>query len=212
VVFIHCLKLTFSAGVTGLSVAQILSKNGYHVTIVAREMPRHRSLDYTSPWAGAIYRPWPAIDDQSKYEADLARTSYAAFKEIALDSSSGVRFVDGFDYFENPSEPYKTLAGGYSDIDDFTVLDESLLPPGVSFGTKYKTWCLNPPVYLQWLERNLVLKGVRFVRRRLNSAVEVFPLFNLEPTAIIVNCSGMGFCDPAVFPTRGKPICICQCI
>jgi len=112
-------------------------------------------------------------------------------------------FLDATEYFENPSDDYLKLKGRYSEIDGFRVLDASELPPGVEFGTTYKTWCLNPPVYCSWLERQLNLGGVQIVSASLVAILEVFPTLRDIDSRIVINCSGIGFSDPEVFPTRG---------
>jgi glycine/D-amino acid oxidase-like deaminating enzyme len=48
----------FSAGVSGLTTALLLSKNPKNkVTIVAKHMPGDYDIEYASPWAGANYSP-----------------------------------------------------------------------------------------------------------------------------------------------------------
>lgn len=196
--------MTFSAGVTGLTTALSLLRAGFQIIVVARELPEHRSINYTSPWAGAIYRPWPDIDPQSKYEADLARLTYETFKQISTeDPSGGVKLIEGYDYFRHPSKAYTSLEGRYSQIDGFRVLENSELPDGIKFGTTYRTWCLNPPVYLNWLKRQLIFGGVQFVQYNLANILEVFPVVKEPETTIVINCSGFGFSDPAMFPIRG---------
>lgn len=47
-----------SAGVSGLTTALILSRDGnYNITIVAKHMPGDYDIEYASPWAGANYLP-----------------------------------------------------------------------------------------------------------------------------------------------------------
>ena len=114
--------------------------------------------------------------------------------------------VDGFEYFEDPPNAYTTLEGRYSQIDGFRVLDNFELPDSVKFGTTYKTWCLNPLVYLSWLEGQLIRGGVQFVQSHLVNILEVFALLNEPKTTTVINCSGFGFSDEQVFPTRGNDI------
>lgn len=42
------------AGVQGLTVALILQKQGYDVTVIAKYWPGDLSIEYTSPWAGKV--------------------------------------------------------------------------------------------------------------------------------------------------------------
>jgi len=47
------------AGVTGLTTALVLQREGYeNITIVAKYMPGDRSIEYTSPWAAVNYAPY----------------------------------------------------------------------------------------------------------------------------------------------------------
>ena len=55
-----------SAGVSGLTTALSLAKNGGHnVTILAKHMPGDYDIEYASPWAGADWVPYvsPATND-----------------------------------------------------------------------------------------------------------------------------------------------------
>lgn len=50
--------MSFSAGVTGLTTALLLSKNPANkVTVIAKHMPGDYDIEYASPWAGASYMP-----------------------------------------------------------------------------------------------------------------------------------------------------------
>jgi D-amino-acid oxidase len=183
----------------------LLAKKGYKVVVIARERPSERSINYTSPWAGAHYRPVPDVDPQTRSEMDLMRVTYKVIKEIgSTHKESGVTCVQGFEYFENPSEAYIKLQGRYSDISGFRVLEKSELPPNVKFGTTYETWCLNPPQYLEWLENQLVSMGVQFLQSNLVNVVEVFTLLKEKDINTVINCSGTGIADPETFPIRGN--------
>jgi glycine/D-amino acid oxidase-like deaminating enzyme len=190
--------------VIGLTTALRLHQNGFQATIIARHGPKDRDIDYTSPWAGAHYRPIPDIDRIGRFEADLAIASHGIFKTISsTDESSGVEFVEGIEYFDTPSAAYLQLGGRYSKIDEFRVLNDSDLPEGVKFGVSYRTWCLDSPVYLTWLEQQLVSGGVRFVQHNLVSLMDAFSLVDDNKVSIVINCSGIGFSDPNSYPTRG---------
>ena len=192
------------AGVIGLTTALRLVQTGEKVVIIARHYPSDRDINYASPWAGAHYRPSPDIDSVGRLEADLARTTFEEFKKIAEDISSGVKLLVGIEYFEQPSKPYLDLKGHrYSDIDGFRVLDSSELPNNVKHGTAYNTYSLNPPIYLAWLERKLVLAGVKLIRYNLTGLLESFTILKDINSDVLINCSGFGFSDPNIYPTRG---------
>lgn len=170
---------------------------------MAREFPSDRSIDYASPWAGAHYRPIPATTPLEIKEHALTRVTYRVLEqEVATEPAAGITFLDGFDYLQEPSDMYSELRGGYGDIDGFRLLKNSELPEGVIWGAKYRTWCLNSPVYCAHLLRKFILKGGRTKRHSLRSIKDAFA--TAENVKTVVNCSGFGFDDPNVFITRGK--------
>lgn len=54
------------AGVVGLTTGLVLQRNGYQVKIIAEHWPGDFNIYYTSPWAGAIIRPEPKLDERGK--------------------------------------------------------------------------------------------------------------------------------------------------
>jgi hypothetical protein len=188
--------------VIGLTTALVLLRAGYRIQVIAVHKPGDLDINYTSPWAGAYYRSVPDVDPVSRLENDLAIIGYSTLKGIASrDESSGVHMIEAFEYLEAPTTDYQYLKGRYSDVDNFRVLEDHELPIGVRFGVSYTTWSINAPVYLAWLERQLQLGGVQFLNHKVQCIAEAIALFG-KATAII-NCSGWGFGDPLVFPTKG---------
>lgn len=112
--------------------------------------------------------------------------------------------MDGYDFLACPSEAYTQLRGGYGDAEGLQVLAKDELPKGmnVTFGTRYRTWSLNSPVYCAYLLRKFRLRGGKTLKRTLTCAEEAFSV--ASNVDMVVNCSGFGFGDPDVFPIRGK--------
>ncbi|TAQ86573.1 hypothetical protein B7494_g5098 [Chlorociboria aeruginascens] len=198
--------VVIGAGILGLTSALRLQESVSKETcilIAAREFPSDRSVNFASPWAGAHYRPIPVTNDQERREHALAQVTYRALKQQVLNEpEAGIVFLDGYEYLQSPSAAYRNLVGGYADIDGFRVLDETELPEGSTWGAKYRTWCLNPPVYCAHLLRKFILRGGKIVHCDLRSPNEAFTLATNVYT--VVNCSGFGFGDPASFITRGQ--------
>ena len=170
--------------------------------IIARDLPGTESIDYASPWSGAHYRPIPDVTPQGIREASLARRTYEHFKKYAADNpDASISFINGMDWLESPGEEYLTARTRYQDIDEFRVLNPEQLPPGVKWGASYKTWCVNTPVYLSHLMRRFLLNGGRMVQKQLESLSEAFTIH--ENVRTVINCTGVGFDDPASFITRG---------
>lgn len=146
--------IVLGSGIVGLTCALVLCETGFNVRIFADKLPTDiPDTSYTSPWAGAHFRPFPSRTESDKNEAALTRITLRYFEALARsEPESSVRFVEGIEYFELPDEPYLKLNGGYSEgIEGFQKLHKDQLPVGVKFGTKYRTWVLNAPYYLKYL-------------------------------------------------------------
>lgn len=206
--------IVVGAGVVGLSAALVLAENGYTVTVVARNLPTDPlSSEYTSPWAGAHFRPFPSRSVSDKREMRLTRRTQEYFKTLAkTEPWSSVKFVQGIEYFEAPDSYYSKISYGYSeDMEHFKVLSESEIPNGCKLGTQYKTWVLNSPHYIKYLQNKLMFKyGVQFHKQQVSSLQQVFEKFL---TNIVINCSGNGLQydgshDARCFPIRGQTLLV----
>ncbi|KAL8400714.1 hypothetical protein RB594_000930 [Gaeumannomyces avenae] len=223
--------VVIGAGVTGLSAASRLQDAGLRVTVVARDFPTpsetidaRASINYASPWGGAHNRwvvPPPTTTTTNTDTAAarvLARDHVFALETYAhMDALSrarpeaGVTFMPGIEYLEDPGrfegEGNHLLTEARArelGVEGFRVLDASELPRGVRWGCSYRTWCVNPMVYLAFLLRRLARRGAALVRREVRGPDEAWAL-GAELGAevdVVVNCSGVGFGDPDVFITR----------
>ncbi|KAL8393563.1 hypothetical protein RB595_003345 [Gaeumannomyces hyphopodioides] len=225
--------VVIGAGVTGLSAATRLQDAGHRVTVVARDFPTpsetidaRASINYASPWGGAHNRwvvPPPPGTDRTPAARVLARDHAFALETYAhMDALSrarpeaGVTFMPGIEYLEDPDRSEGGGGGGGAllteararelGVEGFRVLDAAELPRGVRWGCSYRTWCVNPMVYLAFLLRRLARGGAALVRREVRGPEEAWALGAELGAAVdvVVNCSGVGFGDPAVFITRGQ--------
>jgi D-amino-acid oxidase len=198
--------------VLGLTVAlciQNFVKRSQSILIVARDFPTSTSINYTSAWAGAHYRPVPGSSVQIVTEAKQARRTYEVFKQIAAEPAAGVKFMDGVEHLEAPPPEYieavRSKDGVYAHLDGFRELSKEELPAGVKLGVRYRTYCLNPPVYCAHLLRKFVLRGGETKEYTLANPMEAFELASNVRT--VVNCSGMGVSDTKSFIIRGMKPC-----
>ncbi|RLV96191.1 D-amino-acid oxidase [Spathaspora sp. JA1] len=210
------------AGILGLSTALAISEHlkiSHDITIIAEYGPHNQSLNvsmtnfpkYTSPWAGAHFRPFPSKNPQEYSEMKLTRLTLKKFKQLAVEHpESSIKFVEGIEYLEAPDEFYKKIGDGYSnDIENFTSFNDK--QTGV-LGFKYDTWVVNAPLYLQFLYRKLVTEHhVRFLNAKLSSLRQVNDYISNNP--IIINCTGVGLqyeggVDPKSYPIRGQTLLI----
>lgn len=208
------------AGVLGLSSAFAIAENYQRplkLTVVAEHDPESIPYlsQYTSPWAGAHFRPFPSKNAAELKDYPLSRVTLSRFKELAESNpESSIKFVKGTEYFGAPDHFYQNLTEGYrEDIDGFRILEKSELPPGVQMGTEYDTYVVNSPHYLSFLYRKLKFQyDVRFIKARLSSLSEALQ-YAESNAPVIVNCTGMGLqwsggYDAACFPIRGQTLLI----
>jgi D-amino-acid oxidase len=134
----------------------------------------------------------------------MQKTCFNFYWDLAhQDPSSGVKIYPMTEYFDDQIDDsdiwYKTL------MPDYRVIAKSELPQGVSMGVKYTALAMNPLLLLPWLKKKLEEKGVKFIRKEVNSLHEARKIANAK---IIVNASGVGAkelaSDDAVVPVRGQ--------
>ncbi|CDK29742.1 unnamed protein product [Kuraishia capsulata CBS 1993] len=213
--------VVLGAGIIGLAAAYELTEKGYQVEIIANYFPqdpstlakKDYSYYYTSPWAGAHYRPFPNVQPWDARESDYTRVTLKKFHEFAqIFYKTSVKFIEGVEWFEDEKPHYKRVGKGYSEgIPNFRRLNNAELPKDVSLGFKYETWSLTPPIFLWWLLQTLEARGVKFTVRTVDSVKEVYSLY---PNCIgVVNCSGRGVTldgsiDEFSTPIRGQTLLI----
>lgn len=129
--------------------------------------------------------------------------TFVVLKQQVIDEpEAGIKFLPGYEYFEDPPKQYLDLKGSYVENEGFRVLERSKLPKGVKLGVTYISWCINSPVYCAHLLRKFIFRGGKTIRYTLSSAEEAFSL--LDGVDVVINCSGYGFGDEDVVITRGQ--------
>ncbi|KAH8899396.1 FAD dependent oxidoreductase-like protein [Thozetella sp. PMI_491] len=214
--------VVLGAGVTGLSAATRLQEAGFAVTIVARDFPLpsetidpQASINYTSPWGGAHNR-WvlPGPNGEDAREHGWALETYRRMADLAAaHPEAGITWMKGIEYLEAPEATYLGLTEAKAQelgMEGFRFLRRDELPDDkVQWGCEYRTWCVNPMVYLMFLLRRFAFRGGKVVKRELRDPAEVFELGEDVLGAghrvqLVVNASGNGFGDRNVFVTRGQ--------
>ncbi|KAJ5159119.1 D-amino-acid oxidase [Penicillium coprophilum] len=207
------------AGVIGLSIAVKLSKY-MRITVIARELPGDSGIDYASPWAGAHFRPIPAKTEEERKEQAWMRHTYQEFEKIARDHpEAGVEFIPAVEYFDT-ADATSLLAEekGYTTWPEFRILDPAEYPsqhPSIRLGVTYRSWVLNSPVYLKWLQTRAEAQGTRFIRAPLTDLEQAASVYlenksknESDHISAVVDASGRGFNDPKSFPLRGQFIIV----
>lgn len=208
------------AGILGLSSALAISENyqaPHTITIVAEHDPECTpySSNYTSPWAGAHFRPFPSKNAAELRDYPLARVTLERFKKLAkTNPESSIKFVTALEYFGAPDKFYSGVTEGYREgIDKFRLLERSELPEDSVMGTEYDTYVLNSPHYLRFLYHKLKFQyDVKFVTAKLEKLLDATKYAALT-NCVVINCTGMGLqwaggYDPTSFPIRGQTLLI----
>ena len=147
--------IVFGAGVIGLTTALRL-RTAFptsSITIVAKHFPGDRSIEYTSPWAGAN---WCSMAYDNGPLENYDRISFRKFGEL-VDRTPEAGIVrmplrglfDGkIDEVDMLSEGtgkiwYEEMVGGIKSVEG-----EEL--QGAVFGVEYMTFMINSQVYLGW--------------------------------------------------------------
>ncbi|KAF9890086.1 hypothetical protein FE257_006247 [Aspergillus nanangensis] len=193
------------SGIVGLSVASLLSRS-YDVTIIARDLPGDQnSLDWASPWAGAVFL---GLDGSTPQEQHMQRNSFAYLWALAVTHpESSVRRIEMHDLQETTTLDqiwYQDL------MPEFRVMGPEELPEGVTLGMSYKTIVLTPPVFLSWLSSRLKESGVVFQRKTIRSLADL----NGFGHDVLVNATGCGskflydVADQDVQQVRGQTILV----
>lgn len=208
------------AGVLGLSTAFAISENyefPHTITIVAEHDPESTpySPKYTSPWAGAHFRPFPSKNAAELRDYPLSRVTLERFKRLArTNPEASVRFVKAVEYFGAPDQFYSGITEGYKEgIDNFRLLDRSELPKDALMGTEYNSYVINSPHYLRFLYHKLKFQyDVKFVNAKLDKLLDATNYATLD-NCVVVNCTGMGLLwnggyDPTSFPIRGQTLLV----
>ncbi|CAG9975124.1 unnamed protein product [Clonostachys byssicola] len=212
----------YRSGVIGIScalklqerISQWESGQKPEVLLVAREWPMSlpgsptsHSVDYASVWAGAHVRPIPATSPQLQCEARWLKHTTAEFDRLLQSYPSiGITRTKGVELFEDPTSDYTAQSAesfsSESGLSGYRSLQPVELPEDVVLGFEYDTYCINSPVYCQYLLRLFILgKGIT-LQKSLRSDSEAFSL--AENVLFVVNASGIGFNDTKVYPTRGQ--------
>lgn len=221
-------------GIIGLTTSLVLS-HAYpnsKITVIAKHLPGDRSIEYTSPWAGAnwssmandngplekidevTFRAFGALmDGQSVHGCQVVRKGEG--NEAGLGRQQMWAVLDAPIEETNLRSPatgkiwYDELVGGLRD------LRKDELPEGAVFGLEFpSTFRINTQVYLQWLQSQALSKGVRLERRQVASIKE---LLQLHPdTSLVINATGLGALkledvkDTNMYPTRGQTVLVAE--
>src|SRR5262245_26568660 len=154
--------IVVGGGVSGLTCALELAALGLSVEVRAREL----APSTTSSVAAAIWYPYKAGPPEAV--AHWARGSYAVFERLARDPQTGVRMRAGVELL-----PEAVPAAWREELRGLRPALESELSGRARCGWVYEAPVIEMPVYLEWLTRQVLARGVRIVQAAVRSLDEL---------------------------------------
>ncbi|KAI9893404.1 MAG: hypothetical protein M1814_006701 [Vezdaea aestivalis] len=209
-------------GITALQTAKTVQKLHplARIHLLAEHFPGARSINYTSPWAGAHWRTHAGPEDAIERDWDVTTLrqwtkSIEEDKELAAKRGLFKRLERN--YWSTVQAPSSGELWWKDFVSGFQNLKPSELPPGAHTGIVYETIVVNVDVYLDALFREIeqlgaethttqlpIKKGLEAV---VDTAVQIAGIRDGEKT-IIINALGLAagkLCkDDKVYPVRGQ--------
>ncbi|KAF2637352.1 nucleotide-binding domain-containing protein [Massarina eburnea CBS 473.64] len=216
--------LVLGAGVIGLTTALTLRQSypDSSITIVAKHFPGDRSIEYTSPWAGAN---WATMANDNGPLEDYDRVTFKKFAEMVdnegIGEEIGIGRMGMRAFFDSKIEETGLLSQGTGKVwfdklvGGLTKVDERELPEGAAFGLDFKsTFRIHTQVYLNWLQVQALKQKIKTVRRHYPSLTAL--LADFPSTTLLLNCSALGSLhlsdvkDTNIYPTRGQTVLVAE--
>jgi D-amino-acid oxidase len=212
--------LVIGAGVSGLTTALCLRREGYGVTVVAEKF----APDIVSVVAGALWEWPPAVCGSHQDLRSLERskswcmTGYETFLELAEDDRTGVFVRPSVFYFRHPVEDdakdlhkmneLRERVQGF--VHDPALIEANGISPDTGVVDAYSLLApmVDTDTYMGWLLEQVREAGCVTERRIITGSLadreaELLAEFDVD---VIVNCSGLGartLADDEMHPLRG---------
>jgi D-amino-acid oxidase len=186
------------AGISGMSTAYLLSKEGYDIELIAKEF----SPNITSNKAAAFWFPYHIRNDERGI--GWCRKSYEFYAEYANNKATGISFI----------KIVKAVAPGiihdenwmsFMPENSLRTMNADELPNGYAEAYEAEVPLIETQIFLPWLQQQLVNNGVKIIQR------EITDLYTLqEQYDIVINCTALGarkLCDDEnIIPIRGQVV------
>ena len=202
------------AGVIGLQTALTLLEAGYKVTIIAKHWPGDESIEYCSPWAGAIWRTHASPNtDTSKWDLLSYNIGVKVAEEEPVKATDMGILKCVITIFSNNEPPW--YAG---EMQDFAVLKPTQIPANTSrHGYTFAAIAINPLTYLNDLLRQVKVRHAQCISAELadlhsflKNINDFVPTIDRQEPSVVINCTGFSaksFCnDEAMYPIRGQTL------
>ncbi|KAH7332845.1 D-aspartate oxidase [Rhizoctonia solani] len=204
--------VVIGAGVIGLSTAIRIQELGHTVTIIAECLPGDKkSIDFTSPWAGAHH---VSLAGGDKRQQEMDRETFKIMWKMSEPNDPAERCfmrIPQQEHFCGTKERYQ----GLWVMPEFRELGREELVQDADSGVAFNTLTIDTSIYLPYLFSTFLGKGGSVVRTRIMhiSQVAQGSYTSTKPDAIVV-CAGIGARtlggveDKDVYPIRGQIVVV----
>ncbi|EXJ81857.1 hypothetical protein A1O1_07922 [Capronia coronata CBS 617.96] len=227
--------LVIGAGVIGLQTAIALLEAGHHVSVVAKHLPGDMSVEYTSPWAAAIWRSnaLPEETQIQRWDSQSYRIWLRLCSESGKREDNIAQAVTEFPMRLLWTGPHKFIPNGPSSIwyarhvRNFNTIPQTQLPRPFTSGATHDGIAVNTTPYLIALADRVQSLGGHICQAELSTpaglghaitaAENVLQSQDPSPTTrqpvdLVVNASGLGartlVPDLNVYPIRGQTVTV----
>lgn len=186
--------LILGAGVSGLSTGILLLRNGYKVTIWAKDLPPYT----TSNKAAAVWYPFNC-GSQEKATFWL-RDTLNYFQDVILfDNNTGCKKTTVVEVFDRPAKDPWWKNG----VHNYTKAKKHYLPNGYIDGYQIDGLVMDTDVYMDYLVKTFKKLGGKLHQKAISTIDEAF-----ERYTYVINCTGLAsidlFNDKRLYPCRGQ--------
>lgn len=196
--FMHENILIAGAGISGLSVATLLTEAGYKVKIVSSSF----SPNITSDRAAAFWFPYH-ISHQKKC-ISWCLESYQKYEKLSHIPSSGISMVKLIKVLRKVADEKEPVWKLFMPEGTCIEMAKEDFPPG-DYLTCYEIIVplIETQIFLPYLKNKLLENGVVFETRQINN-IETLS----AEAKVVVNCTGLGsreLCsDTQLIPVKGQ--------
>ncbi len=189
--------LILGAGVSGLSTGILLLKDGFDVTIWAKDFPPNT----TSNKAGAFWYPYLCDPKDKATKWARATLRYLSESGILADPSSGCVKKTMTELLDKTGdEPWWKNA-----VDSYRRPSQEELPQGYVDGYQIDEPLMDTSIYMGYILDMYEQLGGVLIEKQVQNIQEA-----LENNPLVVNCTGLGsrdlFNDRRLYPVRGQTV------
>lgn len=185
------------AGISGMSVAYLLTKTGYKVTLFAKAF----SPNITSNRAAAFWFPYHIRND--KRGIGWCQDSYQYFKSFSDRPATGVSMQKIVKVLRKGVQEDEPVWIEFMPKESFQMLPKDKLPDGFERICEAIVPLIETQIFLPWLQNELVQNGVVFIKKEVPDLKSLSSEYDA-----VVNCAALGsreLCnDEDIIAVRGQ--------